>query len=892
MPLIDEDELTWLPRARHGHDDDVQRLTRLIRDELARLDEWCPPRGLPAWLAPIAAGDALFSDGGDVPDEWVDLLGMAEALGPHRTVLPPVRPLSLELSGQPLAARRAGTFSIDLLLIEPARVRSGPTWSDESGRTWLATAPQLRALHLVSLGPPDCPPGADAPTWTDARYLWWTRRQEECRRAGIKLDGVLAAADIEVWDQLRPKLVAGTDGRPSLRVAPSERGRGLDSDEGVHKVLQQLAHRPDLHPSIRHNRRRVRVVVTDKGRAALKSLFEVDRQLRESPETAALLRDAPETLLDPELFDLDGYSDRVVGIELVPPVYRPRPTGREHWSFSGGGQSGPDLSQAQWAAVWAALGRAAAEGRSYAFVHGHWFRVPPPDTLPPDPTQAVPRAELQVHQNIDELNYSSADTGAGVITELPPRPPGLADGFELYAHQDHGVRWLAGHAAWDAASSDHGMLADDMGLGKTVQVLSLMSHLLERDELGPMLLVAPLSLLDNWRNEAETFFPRRFGRPLVLGGPEGARGLQAGLIQQSRWTLASYESVRRNQLELGKVRFELIVLDESHRIKNPTAGVTRAMLAMHAKRRIALTGTPVQNRLSELWSQFDWLSPGWLGDLSTFDQTYAEQGDLAALERLRNQVGSRILRRMKHRVLASELPPLHADSARHRPRLRMAPDQRDLYDAVVRDKSNEGKRGSFGLLHRLFQVCACPGMVADRPVGDPKRAWLWTLLDELRKRGEKVLIFAEWYELQDSIVREIAERYAVFADRVNGQVKPGERLERVNRFNAADGFAVFVLGPRAAGVGLNITGANHVVHYTRHWNPALEAQATDRAYRIGQTRPVHVYRPIVEHPEVDSMEVYLDRLLREKEELAEQVIVPTAQLNVGKDLVKVVGRAD
>ncbi len=891
--------LEWCPSALVGHDAFVAHYTAQARAELAKQGAWCPAVALPAWLAPVAKGEAVPSlgipaqdaDAEAIPEGWGEIVDIVRALGRHVS-LPPSRPMPVEISGRPLHARRAERFDIDLELLAPAVSRTGPTWTDSQGRTWLLPAPQLHAIHEVALGPPDQRPGTSQPEWSDDRFLWWSQRQERLKHAGLALRGPLGALDVQVWDRLRPKLVQGESGELELTVAPGgSPGHGLDSDASVKMTLLQLQSRPDLHPHIRHDGRKVRVVVTQTGRRAISTLFDANRRLRSSPEAAAILRDAPEALLPPDLFDLDDYTDRVIGIAMVPPVYRPRAAGRERWTFVDGGGSGarPALSEGQWADVWAELHRAAQDGRQYVFVHGHWFRVPPVQTDAPEAREGVPKAELQVRQNIDELNYVNEDEGSGRSVDVPLPPPGLAPRFPLYDHQTAGVRWLAGHASWDEGSSDHGMLADDMGLGKTIQVLSLMSLLLDQGTLTPMLLVAPLSLLHNWRAEADKFFPGRFGRPLLIGGPDGARNLRAEHFRRARWTLASYEAVRSQQLELGRVHFELIVLDESHRIKNPSAGVTRAMLAMHARRRLALTGTPVQNRLSELWSQFDWLAPGWLGDLSQFDQKHADDGDAEALERLRNLVGPRILRRMKRRTMADQLPPLHDSEARHRPRLQMDRHQASLYDQVVHDKSQDGKQGSFGMLHRLFQVCACPGMVADTPISDPKRAWLWGLLRDIQRAGEKVLIFAEWYELQDQLTREIAERFSVFADRVNGKVPAGERLERVDRFNASKGFAVLILGPRAGGVGLNITGANHVVHYTRHWNPALEAQATDRAYRIGQTRPVHVYRPIVEHPDRPSIEVYLDGLLREKEALAEQVIVPSAQLNVRDGLAAAVG---
>lgn len=915
----------------------VRAELELVCAEHSELRLFLPGEGLPGWLAAVAAGGGeatlgIPETGGDdasIPDALLDLVEAARSLGaaiwPDRP-LPVIRPPHIELMGSTLVASRAAQFSITVTHKHPETgLRFTPCGPDWDEGTAIIPAALCRALDDLERGPPARGPDQADSDWTDSRYLWWAQLRERLvvakqqERASVEVQGVLAKLFATVWDQITPRPRV-KDHRLDLLVDPgpvideltgsqtNPSATDAERDALVERLLDQISARPDLHPNLSstsHNGRRskVRVVMTDNAREAVQTMNGLRSRLAAAtgPDRSLLLaqlQDAPDTLLDPALFNLDGFdlsefSDRVLGIEAVPSVYYARPSAsEERWRFvnSAGNEIGPgsgDLSPQQWAAIWARLREAAAGGRSYVHAEGFWFRVPPEAVLrgglraePPPP-----RAELVVATNIDEVATSWEDLGDGVVVpRLPSPPPGLSANYRLFEHQRVGLRWLAGHASWDERSTDHGLLADDMGLGKTLQVLSLMAHLNKAGRLSPMLLVAPLSLLANWRSEAQGFFPGAFDRPLLVGGTSGIKHPTAEMVGRAQWTLMSYESLRRHQLELGRVRFQLMVLDESHRIKNPTAGVTRAALAMQADRRIALTGTPVQNRLADLWSQFDWLSPGWLGDLTTFDLTYADEGNEDALKRLAERVGSRILRRLKRKTLGDDLPPLHDEGARYRPRLSMTAPQASLYEAVLRDKSADGSQGSFGMMHRLFQVCACPRLVGEPDMKDPKHDWLMNLLDEIAAKGEKALVFAEWYALQDALVDSIGRRFGVSVDRVNGKVEAGDRLQRVDRFNAAPGFGVLVLGPKAAGVGLNITGANHVVHYTRHWNPANEAQATDRAYRIGATRPVHVYRPLLEHPRQTSIEVHLDGLLRQKSALAEQVIVPTASLSVSADL--------
>ena len=248
-----------------------------------------------------------------------------------------------------------------------------------------------------------------------------------------------------------------------------------------------------------------------------------------------------------------------------------------------------------------------------------------------------------------------------------------------------------------------------------------------------------------------------------------------------------------------------------------------------------------------------------------------------------------MLRRLKANEVADSLPPKsnHGGDTGHQ--IPLDADQVRLYDQVLADFQRR-EISAISAMHTLFQTCAAPSIFG-RSIG-PKLRWLCELVAEIRARGERVVIFAEWYKVQDTIVSTLSNVLDEPVDRINGTVESGLRLAKVRAFNQGTNGTAMVLGPKAAGVGLNVTGANHVVHFTRHWNPALESQATDRVYRIGQTKPVTVYRPVMTHPTLKSIEVHLDELLGAKEELANDVLFGIEELGVQAGLEQALNVTD
>ncbi|WP_405712508.1 DEAD/DEAH box helicase [Streptomyces xanthophaeus] len=452
--------------------------------------------------------------------------------------------------------------------------------------------------------------------------------------------------------------------------------------------------------------------------------------------------------------------------------------------------------------------------------------------------------------------------------EPAPQPTALKASLRDY--QRRGLAWLADMCELGLG----GCLADDMGLGKTITLLALHLHRMQDPATaGPTLVVCPTSLLGNWQREAEKFAPgipvRRFH-----GGDRHLDDLAPGEI-----VLVTYGVLRRDRERLAEVAWGLVAADEAQHAKNPYSTTARELRALPGKARVALTGTPVENNLSELWALLDWTTPGLLGTLPAFRDRYAraiEAGEEPeAAERLRRLVRPFLLRRKKSDPgIAPELPP-KTETDRIVP---LSTEQTSLYEAVVREtmdriRGSEGiaRRGLIlGLLTALKQICNHPAQYLRQSGPLDGRSGKLELLDELLEtitaEGESVLVFTQYTGMAKLLEKHLAERGTAPLF-LHGGTPVARREEMVAEFQAGKA-PVFLLSLKAAGTGLNLTRATHVVHYDRWWNPAVEDQATDRAYRIGQDRPVQVHRIVTE----GTVEDKVARLLDAKRGLAESVI--------------------
>lgn len=526
---------------------------------------------------------------------------------------------------------------------------------------------------------------------------------------------------------------------------------------------------------------------------------------------------------------------------------------------------------------------------------------------------------LQVDSNIDEAPDELGAVTAGELAQAI-LPDSLQDDISLHAHQLEGVAWLQDLFSRSPKPVTGALLADDMGLGKTLQLLTFIAWYLEQGAVsGPVMIVAPVSLLDNWEREFKRFFHTRHMPVLRLYGETlsavklskheipadlQVRGicnlLRPGWQDGAAIVLTTYETLRSQELSLARLSWGIMVCDEAQKIKNPAALVTQSAKAVPARFRVACTGTPVENSLTDLWCLFDFIQPGKLGALNAFGQRYRrpiecdDVRSLAALEELRSLIAPQILRRTKEQV-ASLPPKLEYQPCRQLP---ISTLQDVLYRSEIQAFQQKGallqKAGDrniavLGLLHTLRMICAHPHAI--RPEGEllqvsPKMRWLLEQLDTIRQSGEKAIIFTEFRDLQREIKLALMERFGLRdVIIVNGDTKASttrgdSRQSLIDRFQEQDGFGVIILSTTAVGFGVNVQAANHVIHFTRPWNPAKEDQATDRAYRIGQCRTVHVYYPTITSDNYPTFETKLDSLLERKRELSKEMLNGSGDVGV------------
>jgi superfamily II DNA or RNA helicase len=466
--------------------------------------------------------------------------------------------------------------------------------------------------------------------------------------------------------------------------------------------------------------------------------------------------------------------------------------------------------------------------------------------------QAAHFDEAELKRFADSPELRALKTKLADFEGIPPVDIPKSVNADLRPYQQDGFHFLC-HLTRTHLG---GILADDMGLGKTLQTLSWMAWL--RDQQGanprPTLVICPASVLHNWRREAEKFTPHL--KVLVLESGAARHNLRKQ-IPQHDIIVTNYALLRRDLTDLNKFSFSAVVLDEAQFIKNPTAQITQSVKQLKADQRLALTGTPLENRLLDLWSIVDFIQPGYLGTQEHFHDTYQPKGEgdadqVASTQRIaRRRLAAKLrplmLRRLKKQV-AKDLP----DRIEERRDCELGDLQRKLYLAelrrsreqvaqIVAEKGlNKSKMHVLAALTRLRQICCHPTLVGnDSPSG--KTETLFELLEPLLAQGHKVLIFSQFVQMLKLLEVE-CRKLNIPTHLLTGETK--ERQTIVQAFQAEQQAAVFLLSLRAAGTGLNLTTASYVVLYDPWWNPAVEAQAIDRSHRIGQTATVNAYRLI------------------------------------------------
>ena len=453
---------------------------------------------------------------------------------------------------------------------------------------------------------------------------------------------------------------------------------------------------------------------------------------------------------------------------------------------------------------------------------------------------------------------------------------------ELREYQMKGFSWL-----WFMYKYGlNGILADDMGLGKTLQALSLIQKAKEEDGSMPVLVVCPTSVVFNWESEIQKFTPEL--TCLKLAGVD--RKNLFDKIPEYDIVITSYALIRRDIEALKDIKFRYVILDESQNIKNAMSQTAQSVKMLNADHKLALSGTPIENRLEELWSVFDFLMPGFLFNVAEFNFRYVnpimERQDKTVEKRLKMQIYPFILRRMK-RDVAKDLP----DKVENIAYCEMTPEQKDFYLDVLDSTKEElfksieqnglekSRMSIFSALLRLRQICCHPRLYdKDMVKGDilsGKFEHLKGMLEQIISEGHRVLLFSQFVDMLD-IIKGWLERSGIPYEYLTGKTK--DRQGAVERFNSTPSIPIFLISLKAGGTGLNLTGADYVIHYDPWWNPAVEDQATDRAYRIGQTKKVFVYRIITKN----TVEEKIQKLKSIKRNLVDSVI--SVDRNITKSL--------
>jgi hypothetical protein len=710
------------------------------------------------------------------------------------------------------------------------------------------------------------------------------------------LDPWLGSNDVIVPSSIGLDFYEASDG--SLSFIPTS--SSLDNDD-FRTVFERNPMAHGFYTLEKRGQGTVRIVLSEKQKAVLERMKRVQKVRGELKE--AILRD-PVQIFDGIAGDVeipDSYSDRVIGIGHF--VYTPVPKA--------------DTDEVGLGELWTGTSPSSEERA----------KTPPSEEAKnPKKTLLIETNELSVD---DRYLSQSEQARRSKNTWTFQSPRSLSPTCQLKEHQVVGVEWLQRCSQLSGRTGV--LLADDMGVGKTLQLLTFLAWCIESGsypELSrtappfrPILITAPLILLETqtWEKEMKRFFAERgniFWPVLPLYGPElkgyrrknliGTEGdvgrpiLDLDRIRQHRVVITNYEALRDYEFSFayhpeGQPLWSIVVSDEAQEFKTPNSRISHAIKKLQPQFRIACTGTPVENRLLDLWNIFDAVQPGLLGAAHEFVSRFERNSTNDSVAQLKNrllyaQPNAFMLRRSKNEVLGSELPPKHI----HKIDCRMSPDEIVAHQRLAGDMSDFGKtKQKLNLLHQFGRLYQHPLLLQSS--GDEvsteelKRASsklrrVLEVLYKIRERSEKAIIFARHKDVQRMLARVVADEFKIpvrilngdtpriSSSRARGEVTRGHMLEE---FENKDGFNVIVLSPFVAGVGLTVVKANHVIHYGRWWNPAVEAQATDRVYRLGQSKEVHVYLPILrdESNQIPrTFDQLLDGLMDKKHALAETAL--------------------
>lgn len=757
---------------------------------------------------------------------------------------------------------------------------------------------------------------------TDYNLRCFAEIKALAEQAGCQLDSYLENENVYAPERIKIEIGRDDEG---FTVEPAV---DIEENDKFQTYFDKMRKVQAQYPVQRENGERVRIVLNKEQKENLHYLKEQCGKHKTREEIQKII-EQPTEYFDPNAFDLSElYSDRVIEIGVYKPKFYPFICPYKSCWIAGATVETPQNgttkvtinSEEELERLKREI-QSAKENKKGIVEYNNtqldiedaMFLAQTAEKQLKDSSQPAKvetendneaRNVLIIEENAEELGFAVKER----IIEKGDKytlftDPFLQEGFSLKDHQKEGVAWLQ-HLYKCKASGC--LMADDMGLGKTLQILYFIDwHSRKYANHKPYLIVAPISLLENWRNEYERFFMQPRMKINMLTSKDVTRKFNKSIVdkmQKMDIILTNYESLRISQLNFCAVEFDVVALDEAQKIKSPGTLVTNAAKALKCNFKIAMTGTPVENSLLDLWCIMDFCVPGLLGNAKAFAAQYQnplkkEDTDIVALgNEVHDKLGVYFMRRLK-KDAAKDLP----DKIELKEKVLMPPVQKEIYASVVNDYTSGIQPNMLVTIMHLREVSEHPYLYdstllnheTDEIVDTSARLQATIkFLDEIKKKEEKVIIFVERKETQKMLQKLCLKRYGIITKIINGDTpsivkrnmpNKQSRQSSIDEFQAVDGFNVIIMSPVAAGMGLNVTAANHVIHYSRHWNPAKENQATDRAYRIGQTKDVFVYYPMAVRADIKSFDETLDDLLSRKTSLATSTIFPTERVEVKQE---------
>lgn len=757
---------------------------------------------------------------------------------------------------------------------------------------------------------------------TDYNLRCFAEIKALAEQAGCQLDSYLENENVYAPERIKIEIGRDDEG---FTVEPAV---DIEENDKFQTYFDKMRKVQAQYPVQRENGERVRIVLNKEQKENLHYLKEQCGKHKTREEIQKMI-EQPTEYFDPNAFDLSElYSDRVIEIGVYKPKFYPFICPYKSCWIAGASVETPQNgttkvtinSEEELEKLKREI-QSAKENKKGIVEYNNtqldiedaMFLVQTAEKQLKDPSQPAKvesengneaRNVLIIEENAEELGFAVKERAIEKGDKYTLfTDPFLQEGFSLKDHQKEGVAWLQ-HLYKSKASGC--LMADDMGLGKTLQILYFIDwHSRKYANHKPYLIVAPISLLENWKNEYERFFMQPRMKINMLTSKDVTRKFDKSIVdkmQKMDIILTNYESLRISQLNFCAVEFDVVALDEAQKIKSPGTLVTNAAKALKCNFKIAMTGTPVENSLLDLWCIMDFCVPGLLGNAKAFAAQYQnplkkEDTDIVALgNEVHDKLGVYFMRRLK-KDAAKDLP----DKIELKEKVLMPPVQKEAYASVVNDYTSGIQPNMLVTIMHLREVSEHPYLYdstllnheTDEIVDTSARLQATIkFLDEIKKKEEKVIIFVERKETQKMLQKLCLKRYGIITKIINGDTpsivkrnmpNKQSRQSSIDEFQAVDGFNVIIMSPVAAGMGLNVTAANHVIHYSRHWNPAKENQATDRAYRIGQTKDVFVYYPMAVRSDIKSFDETLDDLLSRKTSLATSTLFPTERVEVKQE---------